>query len=220
MIAASELSLVLVGRDELSEAWRAACGELPGVSVFTGSILDVDCDAMVSPANSFGFMRGGVDLAYLHRFGVDLQGRVRAALAARHGGELPVGCAEIVSTAAEPGAGAVPWLVVAPTMRVPTRVTGTVSAFLAARAALTLVTRGAFPEGAEWGSCAGRPVRDVVRRLAVPGLGTGTGALPPHVCAAQVRAAIEEVLLGRVPPPGTLAQAAASHERLVAGDAS
>ncbi len=34
--------------------------------------LDVKCDAVVSPANSFGFMDGGIDLIYSHRFGTNL----------------------------------------------------------------------------------------------------------------------------------------------------
>lgn len=49
---------------ELTEAWKRFCGDLEGVSVHHGSILDVRCDAVVSPANSFGFMDGGIDLIF------------------------------------------------------------------------------------------------------------------------------------------------------------
>lgn len=45
---------------ELADAWEQFCGDLPGVSIHRGSILDVECDAVVSPANSFGFMDGGL----------------------------------------------------------------------------------------------------------------------------------------------------------------
>jgi O-acetyl-ADP-ribose deacetylase (regulator of RNase III) len=39
------------------------------VTVHQVSILDVACDAVVSPANSFGFMDGGIDAVYLSLFG-------------------------------------------------------------------------------------------------------------------------------------------------------
>jgi O-acetyl-ADP-ribose deacetylase (regulator of RNase III) len=39
----------------------------------------------------------------------------------------------------------------------------------------------------------GRRVRDVVRTIALPGLGTGVGGLSPQVCAEQVGRALEEV---------------------------
>jgi hypothetical protein len=56
------VKLILTAAEEsLAEAWATFCGDLDFVSVHHGSILDVECDAVVSPANSFGFMDGGVD---------------------------------------------------------------------------------------------------------------------------------------------------------------
>ena len=49
----------------LANAWEKFCGELDFVKIHGGSILDVDCDAVVSPANSFGFMDGGIDALYM-----------------------------------------------------------------------------------------------------------------------------------------------------------
>jgi hypothetical protein len=46
---------------ELADAWESHCGGLECVSVHRGSILDVPCDAVVSPANRFGLMDGGID---------------------------------------------------------------------------------------------------------------------------------------------------------------
>jgi O-acetyl-ADP-ribose deacetylase (regulator of RNase III) len=37
-------------------------------------------------------------------------------------------------------------------------------------------------------------VREVVRTIALPGLGTGVGGLDPAVCARQVGAALADVL--------------------------
>ena len=39
------------------------------VEIVHGDIFSRPADALVSPANSFGFMDGGIDLAYSRRFG-------------------------------------------------------------------------------------------------------------------------------------------------------
>jgi len=53
------MKIVLAARDQLlAAAWSASCGDLDGVTVHHGSILDVTCDALISPANSYGFMDG------------------------------------------------------------------------------------------------------------------------------------------------------------------
>lgn len=51
------------------DAWKAAFGDAHGVRVSCGSIFDLAADAIVSPANSFGHMDGGIDLVYSHFFG-------------------------------------------------------------------------------------------------------------------------------------------------------
>src|SRR5215469_18767767 len=95
----------------LAAAWEEAFAGVPGVSVSQGDIfstqpgplpdnapIDVAADAVVSPANSFGFMDGGIDAVYTHQFGFALERGLQALLAGEYGGELPVGCAVIVET--------------------------------------------------------------------------------------------------------------------------
>src|SRR5258708_780852 len=101
--------------DSLIDAWHRFCGDLDFVQIHHGSILDVTCEALVSPANSFGFMDGGVDAHYRRHFGSQIQERVRTMIQERHKGELVVGNADIVET----GHAKIPYLIVAPTMRVP-----------------------------------------------------------------------------------------------------
>ena len=49
------MKLILTAvEQQLADAWRKFCGDLDFVAVHHGSILDVECDAVVSPANSFG----------------------------------------------------------------------------------------------------------------------------------------------------------------------
>src|SRR6476469_5705547 len=201
------LNLVLAAVEhDLADAWERVCGDLPNVRVHRGSILDVECDAVVSPANSFGFMDGGIDMRYSQHFGWQVQERLQAAIRDRHHGELLVGAAEIVET----GDARVPFLIAAPTMRVPMILTETAAPYLAARAVLLLIRHGRFPDG----MFAGRPINSVVSTVAFPGLGTGVGRVNPAVCARQVRVAIEAAELGNWPFPRTWAEAQERHQLL------
>ena len=190
---------------ELTRAWERFCGDLENVEVFHGSIFDVACDAVVSPANSFGFMDGSIDMLYSRRFGWEVQERLQALIRDKHHGELLVGQAEIVETHAH-----IPFLISAPTMRVPMILRDTVHPYLAARAALLLVKHGGFTQG----DLAGHAVRDAVQAVAFPGLGTGVGQVGPDVCAHQMRRAIEDVLLEARPFPENWAVTQARHQQL------
>lgn len=192
---------------DLTKAWRDFCGDVAGVEVEVhhGSIFDIQCDAVVSPANSFGFMDGGIDMLYSRRFGWQVQERLQRLIQEHHGGELLVGAAEIVETDAH-----IPFLIAAPTMRVPMILRDSVNPYLAARAVLLLIKNGVFRDGT-W---AGQRVSEVVHSVAFPGLGTGVGQVGPAVCAHQVRAAIDDVWLEKRSFPKTWAQAQARHQQL------
>jgi O-acetyl-ADP-ribose deacetylase (regulator of RNase III) len=190
----------------LADAWQQICGDLEPVEVHRGSILDVSCDAVVSPANSFGFMDGGIDMLYTQSFGWIVQERLQQLIADRHNGELIVGTAEIVETDHP----RIPYLIAAPTMRVPMILNDSVNPYLAARAALLLVKHGIMPTG----HLKGERLADLVSVVAFPGLGTGVGRVDPNTCARQVRAAIEDVLLARTPFPRSWAEAQRRHQLL------
>ncbi len=161
----------------LASAWRHAFGDIEAVEVHEADFFSRDADAMVSPANSFGIMDGGLDLAIRHEVGFRVEKAAQAAILEKHHGELPVGLAEIVATNHERW----PYLVVAPTMRVPENVANTAHAYLAFRAALLAVARH---------NAAGGPT---IQSLLCPGLGTGIGGLSPHRCAVQMRMAYKQV---------------------------
>lgn len=176
--------LVLCARDEsLAAAWAAVSATMGSrVRLYRGSTLDVGADAVVSPANSHGWMRGGVDALYARTF-PELEQRVRSAVLAYHGGELPIGEALVVPT----GVRVPPWLISAPTIREPDErlPPDTVHPYLAARAVFLLWRDGTMEQGG--------PVRAEIDTIAMPGLGTGTGGLSPDICAHQVAAAWDEV---------------------------
>lgn len=202
-----QLTLLLVSIDDaMHVAWRTSFGDLAHVEVTHGNILEVNCDAVVSPANSFGFMDGGIDGVYRNHFGPSIETRVRRQILDHHGGELVVGNADIVETDDTD----IAFLIAAPTMRVPMELGESVNPYLAARAVFRLVTQGRFSSG----TFVGERVADRVRRIAMPGLGTGIGGTAPETCATQVRAAYSDIVLNQYEIPNSWAQASERHELL------
>lgn len=184
--------LVLCALDDaMAQAWRSvASSERKRVRVHRGSVLDIEAHAVVSPANSQGWMRGGIDAVYARAFpGVEQQ--VRNAVLTFHGGELPVGQAVAVPT----GESLPAWLISSPTMRMPGEwlPSDTVHPYLAARAVFEFWRERDVEHGV--------PAREVIDVIAMPGLGTGVGGVAPENCARQVAAAWDEVFGARVTNP-------------------
>ncbi len=182
---------------DVLRAWQCFCGDLPDVTIYPGSILDLRVDAVVSPANSFGFMDGGIDLVYLNRFGIGIQQRVQDRIKKEWHGEMPVGLAFVLATKDE----MIDYLIVTPTMRVPMRLPeNTINPYLATKAVFHLVQKPECP----------------IESIAFPGMGTGVGGVDPRRFARQMRAAIEEVVLGKFTFPETWLEAQDRHNLLSA----
>src|SRR3954469_11552482 len=80
-------------------AWREHFEGARNVDISEGDIFAGDAptaDAIVSPANSFGYMDGGIDGVYMQHFGPEMVARLQTLIKAAWNGELPVGCAAIV----------------------------------------------------------------------------------------------------------------------------
>ena len=173
---------------DLHDAWRNHCGHFDFVSIVQGSILETPATAVVSPANSFGFMDGGIDAAYTRHFGEHVETRVQRTIKDDYDGELLVGQAIVVTT----GNKAIPYLIAAPTMRVPMRLPAdTVNPYLAAKAAILCAKR--LNEMLK--VYTGDPKAVPITSVAFPGMGTGVGGLDPERCAAQVAQAIQDTLV-------------------------
>src|SRR5205809_2231587 len=138
-------------------------------------MLCLNVDALAVPANAFVFADGGVDMAISREvFDWRLQDKLHALIEREYGGELLVGQALVMPT----GSSRFRYVVVAPTMRVPADVSGTVNAYLAMRAVLrTVETHNRAMRG--------KPAEQI-HALALPGLGTGTGGMPPDRAAYHV----------------------------------
>lgn len=200
MTAPPDITVRLRDRDaSLVEAWRRWFKGCSGVEIGHGDIFDAEADAIVSPANSFGYMDGGIDAVYLSRFGSGLQWRLQQHVQQHHGGELVVGEAVIVET----GALDIPWLVSAPTMRVPGPVPNTLNAYLAFRAALRAVIAHT------------RAGKGPIAKVLCPGLASAIGGMPPDRVARQMRFAFDVTLGGRSWPPLRPAEIHETHRELL-----
>ena len=184
---------------DMVAAWGHHFAGVDAVRPAVGDVLGEPVDAVVSPANCFGFMDGGVDRVYVDHLGWQVQDRVREVIARDWDGELPVGLAVVVET----GSPAMPYLVAAPTLRAPVRVADTLNAYLAFRAVLRAVRK------------LNRDRPGAIRVVACPGLATGTGEMPESVCAKQMRAAWDEVEGGAPFSPAGVNDALRQHYRLL-----
>ncbi len=176
--AGGRMEIILCHLEEkLGLAWCQLLATQPKIqaTVLSGDITCLSVDAVVSPANSFGFMDGGVDLGYSHTMGWQVQGRLQKRIKALPCQELLVGQALSVRT----GYKKIPWLIAAPTMRVPCRLPDGLPVYLAARAATI------------------EAVRIGAASVAFPGLGTGTGGVPYEIAARLMIQGIHEGLYGK-----------------------
>ena len=192
------------------------------VEVSEGDIFEGGpaADAIVSPANSFGFMDGGIDMAYSLHFGWQMQERLQKLLSEEYDGELPVGEAAVIPAYSPETKLAPPnlpptknmgqpikFLISAPTMRVPTNVDKTVNAYLAFRAVL----RAAKQHNKKNPS-------DPIGTILCPGLGTAVGRMPYKMCAVQMRTAYEAVMFRNIPEinnPLSLSDCCTAHIHLL-----
>lgn len=172
------MQIYLIYRDDaLGDAWRSHFDDQPVVKTVNGDITTSTCDAIVSPANSFGFMDGGLDLALSERFGWDLQTSLQKRILQLPEQEILVGKAIVIET----NDSVVPWLIVAPTMRVPMsfNIATSVNAYLAMKAILIAAQR-----------------HPSINSVAIPGLCTGVGRMPPRTAAKQMFVAYDEIVGG------------------------
>ncbi len=163
--------------DDLFNAWRLLCGHHDFVTVTKQDIMSIKAEALVSPANSFGCMTGGIDLHYKNYFGQAIEDDLRTKISLEFNNELLVGQATFVEIFNPPQLIKYKYMIAAPTMRVPENISHTINVYLAAKAALI------------------EAVKIGVESIVFPGMGTGTGRMAPMDCAKQVSAAIEDVLV-------------------------
>ena len=148
-------------------AFTQVFGGQDDVSFGSGDLLAADIDAIVSPANSFGYMDGGIDRAYRNFFGLTIERRLKEIIERDFEGELPVGQALSIPT----GHGRIKRMIAAPTMRTPQNIRGTDNVRQAMAAALETAAALRSPP---------------VERLGCPSMGTGVGRMDAFDAAEQM----------------------------------
>jgi O-acetyl-ADP-ribose deacetylase (regulator of RNase III) len=176
----STVKLILVDPNyELSQAFRSRFDYLPNVEVANCGFEQLPSyDCLVSPANSFGMMDGGVDAAIIKFFGICLMERVQQKILDDYLGEQSVGTSFIIDT----GHPQYPFLAHTPTMRVPMQIVGTDIPYIAMWAMLLAVEQH------------NRHHDYQITTIACPGLGTGIGRILADESARQMALAYDHFI--------------------------
>ncbi len=158
--------------EELHKAFCKYFNDVEDVEVFKGDIFNAKCETIVSPANSFGFMDGGLDLLISQNLGWDIQEKLQKKIKSSPMKELLIGESIVIETQDK----ATKRVICAPTMRVPMLLPEeTLNPYLAMKAILGVLNSN----------------KDIVD-VAIPGLGTGVGGLNPYKVARQMREAYDD----------------------------
>lgn len=174
------MKLILVAPDfSLYEAFQEYFDYFPQVEIlntYFEKLPEFDC--LVSPANSFGMMDGGMDAAIIEFFGRSLEEKVQQHILENYLGEQPVGTSFIIET----GHPKHHFLAHTPTMRVPMTVKGTDVPYVAMWAMLLAVRQH------------NKNSHDSIDTVVCPGLGTGIGRVPYAESARQMALAYDRFL--------------------------
>ena len=185
------MKIQLIDRsNDMCAQWGFHFQNCEDVIVHNGDFFSLPTDCVVSPANSFGFMNGGLDMAISNKIGWQVQLKLQSKLNALPMGELLVGEALLIETDFDE----IPYCISAPTMRVPLYLTDSVNVYLASKAIFNLLK-----------------TEPRIQTVTISGLGTGIGAVPYHVCASQMRQAYDDVWKNEYKFPDTLTEASVNH---------
>lgn len=188
------MKIQLIDRNKaMCEQWRIHFKDCDDVVIHNGDFFSLKTDCVVSPANSFGFMDGELDLAISNKLGWQVQKKLQKQIQDKYLGELLVGQAELVETDFKE----IPFCISAPTMRVPIILKDTVNVYLAAKAIFGLLKK-----------------ENRINTVTISGLGTGVGQVPHDVCAKQMKQAYNDVWLGNYVFPNTWQDAHVRHQLL------
>lgn len=166
---------------EVTHAWLTYFETVAAIEIVQGNLLELNRNALVSPANSFGDMGGGIDQQIDNFYRGMAQRAVRTAIADRYYGELPVGEAIIIDLKTA----CFPFLVSSPTMRIPGNIQGTINAYLSMRATLVAILQHNHLSSSK------------IQSVAIPGLGTGVGGMSGNEAAKQMYVAYDNVIGGK-----------------------
>lgn len=178
----------------MCEQWNLHFKDCKDVIINCDDFFSLKTDCVVSPANSFGFMDGGLDMVITERLGWQVQFKLQKQIQEKYFGELLVGQAELVETGLEE----IPFCISAPTMRVPLVLKDTANVYLASKAIFRLLKD-----------------ENRINKVTISGLGTGVGRVPYDICAKQMKQAYIDTWLSQEKFPKTWYDAYHKHISLI-----
>ncbi len=161
---------------KMCKQWKCHFKNDNDVIVHHGEFFSLPTDCVVSPANSFGFMDGGLDLLISEKLGWHIEYKLQKRIQEKYFGELLVGQAELIETNVKD----IPFCISAPTMRVPMVLKDTVNVYLASKAIFYLLKNVNAEHRHSYG-------QDLINTVTISGLGTGVGQVPFDICAKQMK---------------------------------
>ena len=185
----------------LHQEFLKAFEGFPEVEIVFNRFEDTNFDCVVSAANSFGLMDGGVDQCITDYFGLQMMRRVQNRIIQEFAGEQPVGTSIIVPGLTHDMIGSetrfdrMKFVAHTPTMRVPRDVNGSDHAYKAMKSALLAVK--AHNRSIEMRTLNGDEVlagETRINTLVTPGLATLAGRVPHDVAAKQMALAVYHVM--------------------------
>ena len=160
------------------KAWKEAFKDFEDVSIFNKAILSISADAVVSPANSFGYMDGGLDLHLSEQLGWKIQNKLIKEIKDLPMRELLIGQSLTLRIDNKD----FKYLISVPTMRVPTEylIKESVNAYLAMKALMIEYKNNTD-----------------IQTINIPAFCKGVGEMPVEIVARQMAWAFSEIYLGR-----------------------
>ncbi len=159
-----KLHLIDISPDIVA-AWEAAFQDFSDVRIECGNIMELAHNTIVSPANSYGYMDGGIDLVYRNFFGYEIEHIVQGEIEQRQEKHLPIGEAILVETGHE----RITHMISAPTMFIPEPIPARNCGL-----AMEAILQTAYENS------------DVVSDIFCPGLGTGIGRVSVEDAADEM----------------------------------
>lgn len=170
------MKIYLLDKNEaMVEAWKkefSNCEDVEIINAYLGKFLSThDIGCVVSPANSYGLMDGGYDLAIVDYFGYELERAVQRKILKECRGEQTVGTSLWVDI---PDSDVK--LIHTPSMRVPSLIKDPMVVYFCTRSTLLLA------------------LKKKVKSIVIPAFGGACGGLRPRTIARLMREAYDQVM--------------------------
>lgn len=182
---------LLDNKTVITNTWSLYFQNEPNVEVVCddfGHFMDTrDVDCVVSPANSYGLMDGGYDLAISRWFGNNLMEKAKSYILDHFKGEQPIGSSFIIDTEKNGIK-----LIHTPTMRVPSVIKDPMVIYTCMRTCLMTA----------WDNN--------IQNIVIPAFGGGCGCVPPQTICRMMYEAYTQVMN----PPDSLNWEYAESRRL------